>query len=143
MRLALELADAGLLALPEEGEAAAPSPGLAIVDGETIIVGVEAAARARLTPRRLHDRFWSAISEEPLGQPFGRGLRTADLAWTHLSELWKMAGRGIDGVVLAVPSGYEEAQLGLILGVARSAGLPVDGMVDASVAATPCDLSEA
>ena len=35
MRLAIELADAGLSLCPEEGEASAPSPGIAIVDGET------------------------------------------------------------------------------------------------------------
>ena len=136
MRLALELADAGLLALPEEGEMAAPSPGLAIVDGETIIVGREAAARARLTPRRLHSRFWQDISTEALGRPFGRRLRAADLAWTHLSQLWREAGHGVTSVILALSGGRSETQLGLILGVARSAGLPVDGMVDGAVAAS-------
>jgi len=135
MRLAIELADAGLLALPEEGELAAPSPGIAIVDGETITVGREAAARARLTPRRLHSRFWQDISTEELGRPFGRRLRSADLAWTHLSQLWKETGRGVTSVILALSGGRSEAQLGLILGVARSAGLPVDGLVDAAVAA--------
>ncbi len=143
MRLALELADAGLLALPEEGEAAAPSPGLAIVDNETIIVGREAAARARLTPRRLHSRFWLDISTELLGRPFGRHLRSADLAWTHLAELWKEVGRGVTSVILALSGDRSKAQLGLILGVARSAGLPVDGMVDSAVAgALGQDLTE-
>jgi len=136
MRLALELADAGLLALPEEGEASAPSPGLAVVDGETITVGRAAAARARLTPRRLHSRFWLDISTEALGRPFGRHLRSADLAWTHLNELWREAGHGVTSVILALSGEHSEARLGLILGVARSAGLPVDGMVDAAVAAS-------
>jgi hypothetical protein len=136
MRLAIELADAGLIALPEEGEAAAPSPGIAIVDGETIAVGSEAAARARLTPRRLHTRFWQDISTEELGSPFPRQLRSADLAWTHLSEIWRRTGRGVSSVILALSDGRSEDQLGLILGVARSAGLPVDGMVDAAVAAS-------
>jgi len=135
MRLALELADVGLLALPEEGEAAAPSPGIAIVDGETITVGREAAARARLTPRRLHSRFWQDISTDALGRPFGRRLRSADLAWTHLSQLWRETGRGVTSVILALSGERSTAQLGLILGVARSAGLPVDGLVDAAVAA--------
>lgn len=136
MRLAIELADAGLLALPEEGEAAAPSPGMAIVDGETITIGREAAARARLTPRRLHNRFWHEISTENLGRPFGRRLRSADLAWSHLSELWDETRRGVSSVVLALSGGRSEAQLGLILGVARSAGLPVDGLVDAAVSSS-------
>jgi hypothetical protein len=134
MRLAIELADAGLIALPEEGGTTAPSPGLAIVDGESIIVGREAAARARLKPRRLNNRFWNEISTEALGRPFGRRLRPADLAWTHLSRLWADTGRGVDSVILALSGGFAEVQLGLILGVARSAGLPVDGMVDAAVA---------
>ena len=136
MRLALELADAGLLALPEEGELAAPSPGIAIVDGETITVGREAAARARLRPRQVNSHFWQDISTEALGRPFGRRLRSADLAFTHISELWRETGRGVGSVILALSNGRSEAQLGLILGVARSAGLPVDGLVDAAVAAS-------
>ena len=136
VRLAIELADAGLIALPEEGEAAAPSPGIAIVDGETIIVGGEAAARARLTPRRLHTRFWQDISTEALGRPFPRHLRSADLAWNHLSQLWQATGRGVSSVILALSDGRSEDQLGLILGVARSVGVPVDGLVDAAVAAS-------
>jgi len=136
MRLAIELADAGLIALPEEGEVAAPSPGIAIVDGETITVGSEASARARLTPRRSHTRFWQDISTAALGRPFPRQLRSADLAWTHLSEIWNRTGRGVSSVILALSDGRSEDQLGLILGVARSAGLPVDGLVNAAVAAS-------
>lgn len=136
MRLVVELADAGFLALPEEGEAPAPSPGIAIVDPERITVGSQAAAQARLTPRRLHTRFWQEISTEALGPPFPRQLRSADLAWAHLSEIWRQTGRGVDGVILALSGGRSQDRLGLILGVARSAGLPVDGMVDAAVAAS-------
>jgi len=135
MRLALELADAGLVALPEEGEVAVPSPGLAIIDGEAITIGREAAARARLAPRRLNSRFWRDISTEALGRPFGRRLRSADLAWTHLSQLWRETGHSVTSVILALSGGRSETQLGLILGVARSAGLPVDGLVDSAVAA--------
>lgn len=133
MLLALELADAGLIALPEEGETAAPSPGIAIVDGESIITGRAADTRARLTPRRVHNRFWSEISTEIIGGSFGTTLRTADLAWTHLHQLWQEVGHGVDGVILVLPGGYDERRISLILGVARSAGLPVDGLVDASV----------
>lgn len=135
MRLVIELADAGLIALPEEGEIAAPSPGIAIVEGEKITVGRAAAAHARLAPRRLHSRFWQEISTEPLGRPFGRRLRSADLAWTHLSELWRETGRGVSSVILALSGGRPEPQLGLILGVAGAAGLPVRGLVDSAVAA--------
>jgi len=133
MILVLELADAGFIVLPEEGRAAAPSPGIAIVDGETIITGRAAEARARLTPRRVHNRFWSEISTEVIGGSFPPTLRSADLAWTHLNQLWKEVGRGVTSVILVVNGGFDERRLGLILGVARSAGLPVDGLVDASV----------
>lgn len=136
MRLAIELADAGVIALPEEGEAAAPSPGMAIVDPSAITVGADAAAKARLTPRRLHTRFWQEISTETLGRPFPRQLRSADLAWAHLAEIWRRTGRGVDSVILALSGSRSENRLGLILGVARSAGLPVDGLVDAAVAAS-------
>ena len=132
--LALELSDAGLLALPSEGEISAPSPGFAVINDDSIIVGRPAAARCRLTPRRVNTRFWLDVSTDELGPPHGRNLRTADLVWTHLHELWGEIFRGVTSVILTLAGGRREEQLGLILGIARSAGLPVDGMVDAAVA---------
>jgi hypothetical protein len=136
--LALELNDAGLLARADSGptaEAPISSPGFALVGGEGIRTGQEAVDRARLEPRRVHTHFWSRVDAGPLGRPFDPTLSHADLAYEHLARVWSRVAPGVDRVVLVVPSAYSEHQLGLILGIAETAGVPVRGLVDAAVAA--------
>ncbi|MCM2254958.1 MAG: FHA domain-containing protein [Vicinamibacteria bacterium] len=161
--VAIEVADAGLVALGG-GELAgrrlpAPSPGLAVQDGGTLRVGVDAARIERLKPRHAHDRFWDELATTPAGAPFAAELSLADLAHAHLQAVRMALVGGLgaeelrsrrsphgtgDGLrpasepvetFLAVPGWFTEAQLGLLLGIARAAGLPAAGLVDAAVAA--------
>lgn len=134
--LALELNDAGLVLLQEGEPRPAPdSPGLALFEGQAVFVGASAAARARRLPRAVHDRFWDPLGTEPLGARFPTGLRHADLAHAQLRALRAALPEPPSEVVVAVPGFWERPALGLLLGVARSAGLPVAGLVDAAVAA--------
>lgn len=132
--VAIELSDAGLLAL--KGEAlSAPSPGVALLDPGGVTVGREAAAALRLKPVFAVDRFWSALSLEPLARA-APGVRcTADLAFRHLSQLWAEAASPGDEAVVAVPGSLRGDALGLAAGIARAAAIPVVGWVDAAVAA--------
>jgi len=134
-RLALELVDSGLIFVSSRGRVSTPSPGLAIVDGQELLVGLDAARSARLKPRRLHSRFWENLSSAPLARPFPGHLRSADLAHAHLLSLWETEGGNEDQVVIAVPRLYSEEQLGLLLGIAEACHMPVMGLVDAAVAA--------
>jgi hypothetical protein len=127
--------DSGLAAVSSRGRVSTPSPGLAIVDGETLLVGLDAASQARIKPRRLHSRFWHELGLVGLPRPFPSHLRTADLAHAHLSTVWQENNQGADEVFLAVPGVYDRQQLGLILGVATACGMPVRGLVDVAVAA--------
>ncbi len=135
---ALELHDAGVL-LVDESNLRVPyakrSPGYALLDGEALLTGTAAMSRARLNPRFVHNRFWSDLNTAPLGRPFAKGVTRADLAHAHLANVWEQAGSGTDEVILVVPGSHSDAQLGLILGIARAAGLPVSGMVDSATAA--------
>jgi len=136
--LAIELSDAALLAKVDASTARGEpfvSPGYALVDGHTLLTGVEAADNARLKPRLVNNRFWGELDTTPLGRPFGGDLSHADLAHAHLSTVWSHVKSGVDSVILAVPGSHSDHQLGLILGIARACGIPVDGMVDAAVAA--------
>lgn len=130
--LAIEIADAGVVARPG---AAPPSPGVALIDGHRVLTGVEAAANARLTPRKIHDRFWTDLDTAPLSRPFPSDLSRADLAHEHLSSAWQPMRAGVDAVLLALSGAFSETQLGLVLGIARSCDMPVTGMVDAALAA--------
>lgn len=132
MTLAIEIHDAGLVAVPAD---AAPEPGYALLDGKALVVGRAALDRARLLPRYVHHRFWHELDVETLARPFPRSLAAADLAHAHLADFWGRVGAGVGSVVLALPGAFSERQLALALGIARACGIPVDGMVDTALAA--------
>ena len=70
--LALELSDAGILVRGSSETppaAAAASPGFALLESGTLVVGTEARDRARLRPRLIHNRFWDRLGTEPLPRP--------------------------------------------------------------------------
>lgn len=139
--IAIEMSDTGMLAVTDAGGAVGPSPGYALLDGKRLLVGVEAQARSRLKPRWIDHRFWDELDSSPMPKPFPRSLSRADVAHAHLSHLWGRVQQELGAtaesasVLLAVPGSFSANQLGLILGIARAAEIPVTGMVDASVAA--------
>ena len=142
--VAVELNDAGVVAAGAGLHWEDNSPGFALLDGSRILVGRQAVSRARLKPRWVANRFWDRLDTEPLGRPFPRDLRNADLVYAHLTEVWKevragmdsRSDRGIEAVVLTVPGMYSKRQLGLLLGIGRACGIPIAGMADAAVVAT-------
>jgi hypothetical protein len=132
---ALELVDAGLQLVSSRGQLSQPSPGIAIIDGDDLVVGVDAECSARLKPRNLHSRFWQELNTAPLGRPFPSHLRTADLAHAHLHALSGTVDGGAEELMIAVPGVYSDDQLALLLGIAAELQIPVRGLVDAAVAA--------
>lgn len=139
--LAIELTDPGVLISNDWGVIVEPSPGYAHLEGTSLLVGQDARARSRLNPRRSLNDFWDKLDTDPLPRPFPEHLTQADLVHRHLEELSKQAGQAIgdddevEGVLLAVPGSFLTWQLGLVLGIARSAGLPVSGMIDSALSA--------
>ena len=133
--LALEVNDAGLLALRAGAPRPEPeSPGLALFEDGGVFLGAPAAARAYLNPRFVQDRFWDALDREPLRRPFPKRLTAADLAHAHLLALAHALEEAPDMVLLVVPGFWKRDALGLLLSIARTAALPVQGLVDAAVA---------
>jgi len=139
--VAVALNDAGVVAAGPGLPSMDRSPGYALLDDNRVLVGREAVNRARLKPRWVVNRFWDRLDAEPLGRPFPRSLRNADLVHAHLSAVWQSVQRSletrsvqeIEAVVLAVPGFYSSQQLGLLLGIGRSCGIPIAGMVDSAV----------
>jgi hypothetical protein len=133
--LGLEAGDAGLLAVGEDGSLFGPSPALAVVEAERVRFGEEALAACRLLPRQTVSDFWARLDESPLEAQVPGELRAADLVHGQLQGVWARAGRHAGEVVLALSGDYDARQLGLLLGIAHSLGLPVAGLVDAPLAA--------
>lgn len=134
--LAVEVNDVGLVALRTGASHPLPaSPGLALFDAGRLLLGAEAADQARLKPLSVNDVYWDRLDTAPAGLPFPEEVRRADLAHAQLAALRAEAGPGITEAFLVVPGFWSTAALGLLIGVARAAGLPVVGLVDAAVAA--------
>jgi len=138
--LALDVSDSGVVGVADGGQLVGPSRGYALVEGETVVVGEEAHRQARLKPRLVQSRFWERLDAEPLGRPFPDGLTSADLVHAHLEGLWKLARRGTDAVVLAVPGVHGPEALGRLVGIAQALGMPLVGLVDAALAAATAGL---
>jgi hypothetical protein len=135
--LAVEINDVELVAL-DDGEAGGRltvSPGVAVIEHGRILTGEQAVEQARLKPRRVNSRFWRELDDAPLGRPFDGEVSHADVAYEHLSAVWRDFDVRAWQVLVAVAGCYSRRQLGLMLGVARAAGLPVAGLVDAAVSA--------
>lgn len=104
-------------------------------DAGDVLVGTAAAGQARINPRATHDRFWSWLDDAPMARPAPPARSHADLAWLHLREVVAEVGRHSPGWLVAVPAGYDERALGLLLGIARRLEIGVDALVAAPVAA--------
>lgn len=132
--IGIELVDAAVTAV-RDGVRVAASPGVALADPAGLVIGEAAAAGARLQPVIASDRFWSDLSVDALARTAEPQFSHADLAHAHLVSLWQQVAAPGDEAVFAVPGSMRLHQVGLALGIARQAGIPVAGVVDAALAA--------
>src|SRR5690606_12565963 len=138
-----ELLDSGLVLAQRRDDGVSiieEAPGVALLEDERTLTGVEAASRVRLKPLLAQTNFWRPLSTAPLTRPPRLAQRTADLAFAQADALLR-PHRDPDGILLAIPAGYSRAQLGLLLGVINETGVQVAGLVDAALAA--CSLEPA
>ncbi len=110
-------------------------PGLAVIRGDNLHLGEQAAGMTHLHPRQTHNRYWSALSQDPWPSATGVLRHNADLAHQHLISLHERAGKPAQ-VIFAVPGSFSTAQLALLLGISQSCPFTAVGLVDAAVAAT-------
>jgi len=132
--IGIELVDAAVVAV-RDGARVAASPGIALLEAGGVVTGDAAAAQARLKPVLAADRFWLDLSAESWAQGAAAPVSHAGLAYAHLSSLWRKVSQPGDTAAFALPGSMRLHQAGLLLGIARRAGIPVAGIVDAAVAA--------
>jgi hypothetical protein len=131
----LELNDTGI-AVHDGQRSLVESPGYALLDATTLIVGNEAYHNARLDPGHLNNRFWDQLSLDPLPKPTSLARHHADIAYTHLAQIWDQIRSETEVVIMAVPGSFDRQQLGLLLGMANECRMPVTGLIDTAVAAS-------
>jgi len=134
MTLALEINDAGLV-LARDGHVVAEVPGYAMLDGREPQTGLAAERRARLQPLHAETRYWQELGTAGLPRRMTAASTHADIAYAQLADLARAADVAGSDTLYAVPAWYTREQLAVLLGVAREAGLPAVGLVDAGLAA--------
>ncbi|MGE0387163.1 MAG: hypothetical protein AB7Q97_20765 [Gammaproteobacteria bacterium] len=122
------------LRLMRGAEVLACAPGVACLEPDRVVVGSAAARQSRLNPRRIVNRYWSRLSQDPLPAPSRHARHHADLAYAQLLDLHR-AGGGPEELVIAVPGSFSREQLALLLGICAAAPFRPVGLVDAAVAA--------
>lgn len=115
----------------------ASSQGYAWFKGDAVVFDCNSEhapiKNCRLAPQQINSRYWQQCEQSSIAIN-GAGMRhAADLIWRHLSEL--KGQHALNKVVLVVPSHYQAANLKLLLGIAKSCGLQVVGLLNKAVAA--------
>jgi hypothetical protein len=110
--------------------------GCALNSNSHVVFGAEALKAAQIQPSAFYDRYWRELAEQPLARVTPELKTSADLAYRQLHGLWGSFGAGITQVAFAVPGYWSTEQLGLLLGIAQEAGMPLTGLVSLPVAAT-------
>lgn len=128
----IELNDSGVR-VTRDGVVVCVSPGIVLLAERSVVCGVAAQARAQLQPRDIYQHFWQQLNEVPLRDARRFCRHHADLAYHHLASVLDAAGRPATAL-LVVPGHYDDAQLGLLLGIAQALRLQVTGLIDSSVA---------
>ncbi len=134
MTFALEINDSGLI-LARDGQVVAEESGCAMLDGRVPQTGAAAMRRARLQPLYAETRHWQDLGTAALPRRMPAAATYAEVAYAQLAQLAREAGDGGGETLFAVPAWYTREQLAVLLGVAREAGFPAVGLVDAGLAA--------
>lgn len=93
--------------------------------------GKAAWEQAKLHPQQSDNLYLSRLSTEPLARPIGNARNYADLAFQQLESLQTQASPL--ALTVAVPSNLANEQLGVLLGIAKQASLPVAQFCDAAL----------
>ncbi|MCH7854498.1 MAG: FHA domain-containing protein [Proteobacteria bacterium] len=141
-QLATHLNDAGITLLNDQG-IVYREPGFAILNDDHLTTGNAAFGQARINPRRIQHRYWSALESTPLTDKRFNHLSAADLVSRQLEQMWATAGDAERQLIVAVPAYMDAGNLGLLLGVAGELGLSFVTLVDAAVAATRREYKDA
>ena len=102
------------------------SRGIAVELDGSLVFGMQAEAHARLLPLVANSTFWQRLDAEPLPRAIGGARNNADLVFWHLKTLAEHAD---EAMVVVVPAGAGADQLGVLLGIAQEAGMPIGGFV--------------
>ena len=133
MSLAIINLNDASLQLALDGDLVSTSPGYAVLNNDKLLTGETAAQNTKLLPRWTNSRFWSQLSMAPIAGATSQVRHHADIAFSHLEDLWKAVAADATDAIFVVPGYYDQENLSLLLGIAKECGIPVRGVIDHSV----------
>ena len=129
---AFELNDGGLRLRTGAGQEQC-EPGLALAQGQDLLLGHAAAAWVRREPAKVMNEHFHRLSTDPLPQPLERARTHADLIHAQLQGLWQAGADPSGEALLAVPGVWNRQQLALLLGIADACAFDAVGLVDSAL----------
>lgn len=111
------------------------SPGYAVIKDNKIAFGASAAKLTRIYPRSTHDDYWYRLGQEAIQSTSNQIRHNADLAYMQLAEIYEQAGKPTNSVI-AVPSSFNQDQLGLLLGLLKAADFQDVKLIDSALLAS-------
>ena len=129
---AFELNDGGLRLRTGAGQEQC-EPGLALAQGQDLLLGRAAAAWVRREPAKVMNEHFHRLSTDPLPQPLERARTHADLIHAQLQGLWQAGADPSGEAVLAVPGVWNREQLALLLGIADACAFDAVGLIDSAL----------
>ena len=109
------------------------SPGYAVLDGNTLLVGKTARENTKRRPGWSNNKYWGQLNTNPIDNGTHNIRHHADLAFAQLEQIKQSFPENIEQILIAVPGFFDRSQLGLLLGIAKEAKLAVSGLVDTAL----------
>ena len=135
------------LAIWQAGEEIYRQPAVALESHGAMVFGQDALQQARIHPRQTNTQYLSRLNADPLTTPLRSARNHADLLYLQLKSVLDSLpelSRATWNVV--VPSTTTPQQLGLLLGIAKEAGITINDFYDlatSGVAALPPESNDA
>lgn len=138
----IELNDNAITVFDENGVLGS-SAGFVRDDGQSLVVGDKAESEFKRHPTQIYNKFWSQLSVEPISSGSVRIRHMADLAFAHLQKVVSECGiEAQEPVLLAIPSSFSREQLGILLGIAKPAGLHIAGLANIALLSARNDFAD-
>ncbi|WP_460238217.1 hypothetical protein [Aurantivibrio plasticivorans] len=130
----IELNDAGLRLFHDE-KTILESPGLAVVQGQQLLLGEDALSQYRLHPVNTFSHFWHRLSAEALTINHPQFRHHADLAYSQLQQLHQALPEMSD-VIFALPGSFTREQMSMLLGIVDQCSFNIVGLIDSALASS-------
>ncbi len=118
------------------GEPVYAEPAFCWIDGDQLRTGNEAFAVLRQRPREVKDQYVFRLTTQPLADRRFSRLTPADLLAEQIESAISRMPHKPSELVICAPGYMGAPQLGIVLGICQSLGLPVVGLCDQVIAAT-------